>query len=349
MKILYLYSELAGYQIPIFRELSISYNGKVVVIHWGHILKLYTPPAIKNVEYHLKSEFKVKELEKFASELSPDLVYVSGWMDKDYLKIAKKFKKCGIPVISGFDDIWFGNLKQKVGALIFPYYFKKYFSHAWVAGAPQYEFARRLGFSSNEIIFDLLSANTDKFCLEARKDLIDKQQFSKAFIYVGNFRKRKGTDLLIKAFNIYRNELKGEWHLICIGNGDMLNIVKNNNHVKIHPFSDEDTIIKISRSAAAFILPSRHDQWGVVVHEFSALGMPLILSDNVGASSSFLIEGFNGYKFKNLDIHDLAKKMKSISDLSDMELARMSRNSNLLSRRINISSATANLMSLIKY
>ena len=41
------------------------------------------------------------------------------------------------------------------------------------------------------------------------------------------------------------------------------------------------------KNAGCFVLPSLKDNWGVVVHEFAAAGLPLIISDGVGAKLLF--------------------------------------------------------------
>jgi len=342
-KILYLYSEIVGYNIPVFKEYVNNYNAEVHVVHWDHKkLKPYDPEEIAGVFYYKRSEYDFKNILDLAKKIDPAIIYISGWMDKDYLKVTKIFKKRGIPVVTGFDDIWFGNLRQRIASIIFPFYYKKYFTHAWIAGSLQFEFARKLGFERNKIIFDLLSCDTDFF----QKDNEDIE-LKNNFIYVGNFRRRKGTDILMKAFDLYKNKYNGEWNLIVVGNGEQEDIVKNRRGVMFHPFSTSKEVKVIAKGAGVFILPSRHDQWGVVVHEFCCLGFPLIVSDNVGAKTSFLIDGYNGYSFQNENVDDLAKKMDKISKIPQVQLKKMGNNSKLLSKRISVESSAANFMSIL--
>lgn len=343
--IIYLYSELVGYQIPIINEYINTYGATVSVVHWDQKkLKPFTPTLSDGVIYYKRSEYTKSSLLELCNHIKPDIVYVSGWMDKDYLFVCKKLKKRGVPVVSGFDDMWHGNLRQRVGALVFPFLYKRYFSHAWVAGAYQFEFAKHLGFKNDEIIFDLLSANTNIFNEKKYNRNVDKP----AFLYVGNFRKVKGIDILLKAFEIYKNELNGKWQLICVGNGEYEDILQGIDGITVHGYADEERLIEIANKASVFILPSRHDQWGVVVHEFSSLGMPLLLSEFVGARTSFLIEGYNGFIFKENSARELAEKMLQFSNMSILKINEMSHNSSKLGSRISIASSAANFMSLIR-
>jgi hypothetical protein len=70
-------------------------------------------------------------------------------MDKDLSgNEIRPLRKQGVPVVTAFDDIWF-KIRQKNGFwyYFFPFKLKSYwyFSHAWVAGPYQYEFAKQLG------------------------------------------------------------------------------------------------------------------------------------------------------------------------------------------------------------
>ena len=114
LKILYLYSELVGYQIPIFKKYVESYNAVVHVVSWDQAkLKPYSLPSLKGVKHYKRSNYGREELFELTTSVNPDIVYVSGWMDKDYLFCTKYFVSKGIPVVAGFDDIWFGTIRQR--------------------------------------------------------------------------------------------------------------------------------------------------------------------------------------------------------------------------------------------
>ena len=53
-------------------------------------------------------------------------------------------------------------------------------------------------------------------------------------------------------------------------------------------------IIRYLRKSCGFILPSKYEPWGVVVHEAACSGLPLILSDSVGSRNELLINNHNG-------------------------------------------------------
>ena len=95
-------------------------------------------------------------------------------------------------------------------------------------------------------------------------------------------------------------------------------------------------------------MPSLDEPWGVVVHEFCSAGLPIILSSKVGAKSSFLIKGFNGYEFEALNVTSLSESLLKIINSSDKELYKMGMNSNAISKKMSTESSIANLLSTIK-
>ena len=53
-------------------------------------------------------------------------------------------------------------------------------------------------------------------------------------------------------------------------------------------------ILEVYAVADVFALLSTHEPWGVVVNEAAASGLPLVLSDRVGAAHDLLVDGRNG-------------------------------------------------------
>jgi glycosyltransferase involved in cell wall biosynthesis len=65
---------------------------------------------------------------------------------------------------------------------------------------------------------------------------------------------------------------------------------------------------------------SRHEPWGVVVNEAAASGLPLVLSDRVGAAHDLLVDGENGFVVPADDVDATAAALKRLAD--DPELRR---------------------------
>jgi glycosyltransferase involved in cell wall biosynthesis len=71
--------------------------------------------------------------------------------------------------------------------------------------------------------------------------------------------------------------------------------------------------------ADVFALLSRHEPWGVVVNEAAASGLPLVLSDRVGAAYDLLRDGENGFL---VPVEDAAAAADALRKLSEPEVRR---------------------------
>jgi glycosyltransferase involved in cell wall biosynthesis len=350
IKIVYLYTEVMGYLVPIFKKLIENYNAEITLIHWDK--KKLTPfhlEKIKGLASYGISSLKNHELDKLVSNIDPQLIVISGWQEKRYLPIASKMKKKGKCVISIFDDKWSGNLRQLFGSIFLSKFIKsKYFTHALVAGAYQFEYAKKFGFSNNEIKFHALSCDVDLFVKGGKNIKKNKSlNYPKRFLYAGRFEYIKGIDILVNAYDRYLNYYGGDWALTCIGNGSLNDIFKRHLEIEIKSFCDQETLLNYANKSGAVIVPSRNDQWGVVVQEFSLAGLPLILSESVGAIPSFLIDNYNGLIFKNDSADDLAKKMYQISKKKTSELIQMGERSHQIGKTINPEYTAGNIMSCL--
>jgi len=348
MKVLYLYAEVMGYTMATIRALA-DKGIEVHVVHRDYNkLTPYQPPKCKNVFMYKRSEMTLESINTLFSQLSPAVTVVSGWKDKLYMKMAKKIKSSGCcPVVVGLDGQWHGNARQHIAkALGNISYFSRYFSHAWVSGVYQYEYARKLGFDKKQIIFDLYSADLSLFENSFHSSFASKElSYPYRFLYVGRFEPVKGLDTLMDAWSSIINERR-DWELHMIGNGSLKAELQQIAGVVVKDFMQPDDLINEVSQSGCFVLPSRGEPWGVVVHEFSASGLPLIISDVVGAASTFLVGGLNGYSFKSNDVNDLAEKMLKIIRLSDNDLRGMSIASNRLSGRISPGTSAGNLLSI---
>jgi 1,2-diacylglycerol 3-alpha-glucosyltransferase len=75
--------------------------------------------------------------------------------------------------------------------------------------------------------------------------------------------------------------------------------------------------------AGAFIHPAIQEQWGLVVNEAAASGLPILCSDTVGAAAELVNDGVNGFAFPPLDGDAIADALLKTHQLGNDELAAM--------------------------
>ena len=348
MKILYLYAELSPYLRPVFETYIKTYGVELHVVHWDHSnLTPYQPAIMDGVAYYKRTEYNLAKLAQLAQEIEPDLIYVVGWMDLDYLRITRKWRVRGIPVVVGFDDVWIGNVRQQLGSLIMKTVGKLFFSHAFVSFALQYEFAKRMGFEDENIISNLLSCDTSLFHGSQAKLPTKGMSYPHRFVYIGRFSEEKGIDVLVEAFKLYCNEFSGSWDLLCVGGGNLRNLLEGVENLRVLDFVDQKDMLSIFDESGVFIMPSYKDLCPLAVHEAASACLPLVLSSGVGNKSTFLIDGFNGFSFRSSSVRGLALVMQKISALSDAKLIEMSEQSYVLSKRVSPEMSAASLMSIL--
>jgi glycosyltransferase involved in cell wall biosynthesis len=73
--------------------------------------------------------------------------------------------------------------------------------------------------------------------------------------------------------------------------------------------------------ADAFILPSLWEEWGLVVNEAMASGLPVIVSKTAGCATDLVQEGVNGFTFDPGNVEQLAQLMRQISALKSFRLS----------------------------
>ena len=252
--------------------------------------------------------------------------YVSGWGDPLYKQMARRLKASGMPVILGLDNQWTGALRQRMASLLSRWAVRPFFSHVWVAGSFQYEYARRLGYDRRQILMGVYSADVDKYSLPAAGEM------ARRFVYVGRMVEEKGIDLIVEAFR--RLEAEGhDWPLLAIGSGPLEGLLAGSALIEHRPFAQPDQLREEMRAGGVFVLPSHQEPWGVVVHEFAAAGYPLILSDAVGAQNAFLRPGYNGWTFAAGDPDSLLACLKAAMSQPQL-LPKMGERSRALAQTI---------------
>lgn len=312
-KALFLYYEIAGYFVACLQRLTSLYNIEAHVIR----LPINAEAPFKfaqddNIKYYERVNYNKEQLLDLVISIDPDFIFCSGWMDKSYLNICKKFRS-KIPTVLAFDNPWIGSIKQHIASVTQPFIFSNIFSHCWVPGKPQVKFAHRLGFKKENVFEGMYSADDALFenFYEMYKD--EKQQtFPKRFLYVGRYIEIKGVRDLWKAFVDLQNEMPNEWELWCVGKGDFDPIFPKHDKIKNIGFVQPKDLHTIIKDTGVFMMPSHKDHWGVAIHEFAMAGYPMICSEWAFAATTFLKEGFNGYfhKPKNpASIVDAMKKM----------------------------------------
>lgn len=342
-KVVFLYTEIAGYFLACVEELSKSCD--VLIVRW---------PVNKEAPFNFSSQSTVKiidrneyaesDLTKIVHEFQPDIVVCSGWLDKGYLKIAKSFLK-KIPVVVSLDNHWTGSIKQRIASLLSPFYLKNRFTHAWVPGQPQEIYARKLGFGSN-ILLNFYCADTPLFNKIFEHTFSGKKEkFPHRFLYVARYVEHKGIFEMWKAFSEFSQETNSDWELWCLGTGDQWENRMLHPKISHLGFVQPNEMEKYIQQSGVYILPSKFEPWGVSLQEFAVCGFPLLVSDKVGSATKFLKE--NGIQFEAGNVEEIKNAFKIMASKSDTKLLEIGSKSHTLGMTLTPADWTKNLLSLL--
>ncbi len=224
---------------------------------------------------------------------------------------------------------------------------KKYIVTHHIMGIPKHPFNRKADYvvaisrelqdylityynykeSEVKLIFNGVSEK--KFSIEKETGIVEKEMFNLSsdkliFGFVGSVSKRKGIDVLIKAFS-HCKHLKV--HLLILGDGKITwaqQVIDEHgitNMVTLIPFREPKEIYNIIQ---VLILPSRIEGFPLVPIEAMMMKKPVIRS-NVEGSCDQIIDGFNGYIFESENHAQLANIIEKVA-LNPDELVALGEN-----------------------
>ncbi|MCT4582298.1 MAG: glycosyltransferase [Flavobacteriales bacterium] len=345
-KVLFLYTELAGYTINCMKKAMEKHEGvSISVIRWPIANEAPFQFDFGKIKQYLRSDFTNESMLHLIKEEQIDLVVCSGWIDKDYVKVCRAIKN-KIPTVLLIDNQWNGSLKQQIAKLLSSFLIQRNFTHAWVPGEKQKKFTINLGFPSEAIQKYLYVADTTLFKKYYDEfKLLKEKKFPKRFLYVGRYVKHKGIYDLWNAFEQLHQETENDWELWCVGTGEEFENRKIHPKIKHFGFLQPSEFSEVIMNSGVYVLPSHFEPWGVSVQEFGAAGYPMLLSSAVGSKESFLVENKNGYSFCSKDKNSLLSAMKKMIELSESELIKMQIESIQLSLSVTTDEWIKSLMS----
>jgi glycosyltransferase involved in cell wall biosynthesis len=109
----------------------------------------------------------------------------------------------------------------------------------------------------------------------------------------------------------------------------------------------EDDLARRYVEADVFALLSRHEPWGVVVNEAAASGLPLVLSDAVGAARDLLRDGENGFLVPAGDSDAAAEALRKLAADPDLR-RRMGQRSRELVRAWGYEPSVENFVAAVR-
>ena len=122
------------------------------------------------------------------------------------------------------------------------------------------------------------------------------------FTIVARFVPKKNLFMALEAFSIFARSAQSNRRLDLCGSGELEMQLREKvqslgltDRVIFHGFVQSDGVARVLAKSLALLLPSVEEQFGNVVIEAQAMGLPVILSDNCGARDLLVRSGVNGF------------------------------------------------------
>jgi glycosyltransferase involved in cell wall biosynthesis len=137
------------------------------------------------------------------------------------------------------------------------------------------------------------------------------------FLYVGALLPLKYVDDLLLAYAEVR-QARQRTALVIVGDGPerhrLMSMAKALDLTDVRFVGHEplDRLPAYYAAADVFVLPST-DTWGLVVNEAMSAGLPVVVSDAVGAADDLLVSGETGFMYPHRDTRRLAELMTRLA------------------------------------
>ena len=148
---------------------------------------------------------------------------------------------------------------------------------------------------------------------------------SLVILYCGRLSEEKNLYNLVRAYHQIDDERKS---LIFVGDGRLRQSLQDYvdelgaESVYFFGFKNRTEIPKFYAMSDVLVLPSVRETWGIVVNEAMCFGLPVIVSNQVGAGIDLVADGENGYRV-NTDVASLAFSIEQFARQTEHEIALM--------------------------
>lgn len=260
-------------------------------------------------------------------ELNPAIVCINGWSFGGSLAALAWCLSHSVPAIvmsesTAMDEPrfwWKEAIKRRLIGLC---------SAALVGGTRHRDYLCALGAKPDRIFTAYDVVDNEHFRSGAKAARRCEQQIrgqlglpARYFMACSRFTRKKNLAGLLHGYALYRRAVgPAAWSLVIVGEGelqeellalrDRLELGTYVQFPGARSYRDLPTYYGL---ASAFVHASTAEQWGLVVNEAMASGLPVLVSDRCGCAGDLVEPGVNGFLFDPCDGGALAAGMRDIA------------------------------------
>ena len=272
-------------------------------------------------------------IDKSLSGCDPQAVAIHGWYEPTAMRSLLWCLRNQVPaIVMSESTAWDGKRRPHVEWV--KSRVLQCFSAALVGGQSSRQYISQLGMSVDHCFQGYDAIDNDHFSSHLEEMRANRKQVAaelnlpeKYFLASGRFVEKKNFPGLLMSYAAYRKQVadkNGEpWSLVILGDGGERPAIEAairewqlEGHVQLAGFQQYDCLPKYYALASAFVHASAVEQWGLVVNEAMAAGLPVIVSNRCGCARDLVLDDQNGWQFDPDDgdtLSDLMMKMSSSS------------------------------------
>ena len=272
------------------------------------------------------------KLNDVLNKTNPDVLAIAGYSEPSMLFALAWCLWNHKPAIL-FSDTMESNATRYQGKELIKHWIVGKYKSALVAGQLHKKYLIKQGMSPEEIFlgYDVVDNKTfhpDK--IGSLSSPITKPYF----LAINRFVTKKNLPSLIASYADYRQQKGNEaWDLVLSGDGELrIQLEKQIDKlglgkcVHLPGFLQQNELLPYFAHASCFIHASIQEEWGLVVNEAMAAGLPVLVSNRCGCFEDLVIEEVNGFGFDPEDQQMLTQLMLKMSS-SQVDLAAMGQQS----------------------
>ena len=204
-----------------------------------------------------------------------------------------------------------------------------------VGGRPHRDYAIELGMPPDRVFLGCDVVDNDYFraatdAVRANPAAMDRRAMGLPdgpfWLTSNRFIPRKNLPALLDAYAHYRQAVGADaWALVLLGDGEQRPLLEAKIHrenidgVWLPGYRPIDQLPNYYGLAEAFIHPALNEQWGLVVNEAMASGLPVLVSRTVGCRYDLVKDGENGFLFDPTSTDEIAGAMVRFHRLSESQ------------------------------
>ena len=286
-----------------------------------------------------------KMVQKCLTQLKPDVVCLSGYAFTHSLAALEWSIDNKVPTVICSESNEFDTARNPLKEWI-KERLVRLCGSGLAGGAPQAQYLNRLGLPWDRIFTGYDAVDNEYFRIQAdsararEKEIRPRYNLPEHyFLAVSRFTEKKNLSRLIQAYGHYREwaekeKLEEIWELAVLGDGPLyedlcslrgrLDLDTRVHFLGAKPYAEVPAFYGL---AEAFIHASTTEQWGLVVNEAMASGLPVLVSNRCGCVDDLVEDGGNGFNFDPYDTEQIARRMQDLSQMSAGKRRELAENS----------------------